>query len=149
MKISIGSDHAAWEQKAAVAQWLRSLGHEVNDRGTHGPDSVDYPEFASAVGADVSSGASDCGVLLCGSGIGISIAANKVRGIRAALIHEPYSARMAKEHNNANVVCFGARVTGIEVIKASLGAYLEASFEGGKHLRRVEKIMAIEGGPTS
>jgi len=146
MKISIGSDHAAWEQKAAIAQWLRTLGHDVTDRGTHGPDSVDYPDFAAVVGADVANGASDCGVLLCGSGIGISIAANKIPGIRAALVHEPYSGRMCKEHNDANVVCFGARVTGIEIIKASLNAYLNATFEGGKHARRVEKITALEGG---
>lgn len=146
MKISIASDHAAWEQKAALAAWLRGLGHEVADHGTNGPGSVDYPDFALPVCADVVGGASAFGILLCGSGIGISIAANKVRGVRAALLHEPYGARMCREHNDANVLCFGARVTGIELIKACVEAYMSASFQGGNHARRVGKIAAIEGG---
>jgi ribose 5-phosphate isomerase B len=146
MKISIGSDHAAWEQKAALAAWLEERGHHVVDRGTTGPASVDYPDFALPVCGDVVGGDSAFGILLCGSGIGISIAANKVRGIRAALLHEPYGARMCREHNDANVICFGARVTGMELIKASVEAYMAAAFQGGNHARRVGKISAIEGG---
>ncbi len=145
MKIAIGSDHAAWEQKAILSDFLRGLGHEVTDHGTDGPASVDYPDFAAAVGRAVQAGDAELGVLLCGTGIGISIAANKLKGIRAALVHEPFSARMAREHNNANVVCFGARVTGIEVIKASLEAFLSASFGGDNHRRRVGKIAELEG----
>lgn len=145
MKIAIGCDHAAWEQKAVVANLLRSLGHEVLDEGTHGAESVDYPDFALAVSKRVASGEAERGVLLCGSGIGISIAANKVDGIRAALVHEPWSAAMARAHNDANIVCFGARATGIELIKASVEAFLSTAFEGGKHQRRVEKITAMEG----
>jgi len=125
-------------------EWLRERGHTVADFGTDGPSSVDYPDFARAVGTAVQTGAAELGVLLCGTGIGISIAANKIKGVRAALINEPFSGRMAREHNNANVVCFGARVTGFEIIKASLEAFLAASFGGENHMRRVDKISALE-----
>lgn len=147
MKIALGSDHAALDEKTAVGEYLRKLGHEVADLGTQNKESCDYPDYAKAVAESVASGSAELGVLLCGTGIGVSIAANKVKGVRAALIGEPFSARMAKEHNNANVICFGARVSGLELIKASLDAYLAASFGGAgneKHERRVGKIMAIE-----
>jgi len=147
MKIAIGSDHAALIEKNAVAAFLKELGHDVQDHGTHSAESCDYPDYAKAVASAVAQGEAEFGVLLCGTGIGVSIAANKVKGVRAALLAESFSARMSKEHNDANVICFGARVTGLELIKDCITAYLAASHGGAgneKHERRVAKIMSIE-----
>jgi ribose 5-phosphate isomerase B len=144
MRIVLAADHAAIELKTAVAEHLRAGGHAVTDLGCHTGESVDYPDYAVKACGAVTAGQADVGVLLCGSGIGMAIAANKVAGIRAALLHEPYSAKMSRVHNDANVVCFGARVTGPEVVKACLDAYLGASFGGGNHTRRVEKINAMD-----
>lgn len=144
MKIAIGSDHAALDEKALVAAYLRELGHDVEDLGTHTKASCDYPDYAASVGRAVSGGQAELGVLLCGTGIGVSIAANKIKGVRAALVAEPFSAKMAREHNNANVICMGARVIGVELMKANLDAFLAAQHSGEKHERRVGKIMALE-----
>ena len=142
MRMAIGADHGGVELKDLLAAWLREQGHDVYDVGTDGPASVDYPDYAQAVTGRVADGRVDRGVLVCGTGIGMSIAANKVPGVRAALVGEPYSARLAAEHNNAQVLCMGGRVTGPELAVSCLVAWLGASFEGGRHARRVGKLEA-------
>lgn len=144
MKIAIASDHAAYQEKDLVAAYLRDAGHQVLDCGTNSAESCDYPTYAKAACEKVQNGDAECAVLICGTGIGMSMAANKLKGIRAALLAEPFSAKMTKEHNDANVICFGARVVGIGIIKASIDAYIGATFEGGKHSRRVDAFMAFE-----
>ena len=144
MKIAIGNDHAATALKFEMKEYLESLGHELVNFGTDGNERVNYPDFGEAVAKAVAKGEADCGVLICGTGIGIGLAANKVEGIRAATVSEPVSARLAKEHNNANIICFGARIVGAETAKAILDAYLGAQFLGGRHADRVELISAIE-----
>lgn len=144
MKIAIGNDHAAPKMKMEVMEYLKSLGHEVINIGTDTEDSVDYSDYGLKVAKLVAGNEVDCGVLICGTGIGISLAANKVKGIRAAVVSEPVSARLTKEHNNANIIAFGARIVGIEMAKSILDAYLNAEFMGGKHQRRIDKVMAIE-----
>ena len=144
MKIALACDHAALNEKLELAEHLRQGGHEVIDCGTNSSESCDYPTYAKAACGKVQSGEAECAVLVCGTGIGMSMAANKLKGIRAALLHEPFSARMTREHNNANVICFGARVLGIAVMKACCDAYLAAEYEGGKHARRVDAFMAFE-----
>ena len=145
MKITIGSDHGAVELKEEVKKVLAEFeGVEVKDVGTFGTDSVDYPDIAEKVCADVTSGAADRGIVLCGTGIGISIAANKIKGIRCALCNEVYSAKMSREHNNANVLAMGGRVIGYGVAAEIVRTWMTTEFAGGRHERRVNKIMALE-----
>jgi ribose 5-phosphate isomerase B len=144
MRISVGSDHAGLELKRLLVEHLAFLGHEVVDLGTNSPDEVDYPDFGAAVGRSVASGGTDFGVCVCGTGIGMAIAANKVHGVRAAVVHDVSSARLAREHNKANVICFGARLVGTVVATDSLEMFLRSEFGGGRHLRRIEKIAALD-----
>jgi ribose 5-phosphate isomerase B len=140
MRIAIASDHAAYELKAELANWLRDAGHEVTDLGTNGPDSVDYPDFGYALAAAIADGSAERGVALCGSGIGISISVNRNPAARCALVGEPLSAKLAREHNDANVIAMGARLTGIDMAKACLTAFLDTDFAGDRHMRRVDKL---------
>jgi len=138
--LAIASDHAAFEMKAALAEWLRTAGHEVLDLGTHSPDRVDYPDYGYALAEALAEGRADRGIALCGSGIGISIAANRHPACRCALVSDPYSATLAREHNDANAIALGARLIGLDMAKACIEAFLTASFEGGRHAARVEKL---------
>ncbi|MDR6834937.1 MULTISPECIES: ribose 5-phosphate isomerase B [unclassified Sphingopyxis] len=140
MRIAIASDHAAYELKALLADWLRGEGHAVEDLGTNGPDSVDYPDYGYALGEAMAAGRADRGVALCGSGIGISISVNRNPAARCALVSEPLSAKLAREHNDANVIAMGARLTGIDMAKACLTAFLTTEFAGDRHARRVDKL---------
>ncbi|MEM9554931.1 MAG: ribose 5-phosphate isomerase B [Acidobacteriota bacterium] len=140
MKIAIGADHAGFELKNHLVERLRAVGHEVEDLGTDSGASVDYPEFGRAVGERVASGDVDRGVVVCGSGLGIGIAAGKVAGVRCAMVSELYGARMARAHNDANVVALGARIVGQGVAEEIVDVFLATSFEGGRHARRVGKI---------
>lgn len=140
MRIAIASDHAAYELKALLADWLRAEGHMVEDLGTNGPDSVDYPDFGYALGEAIAEGRAERGVALCGSGIGISISVNRNPAARCALVSEPLSAKLAREHNDANVIAMGARLTGIDMAKACLAAFLATDFAGDRHARRVDKL---------
>lgn len=145
MKITIGSDHGAVDLKEEVKMVLKEFGDiEIKDVGTFGTDSVDYPDIAEKVCADVVSGAADRGIVLCGTGIGISIASNKIKGIRCALCGDVYSARMSREHNNANVLALGGRVTGFGPAGEIVRVWVTTEFTGGRHARRVDKIMALE-----
>jgi ribose 5-phosphate isomerase B len=144
MKIAIASDHAGFAEKERLAAFLRGLGHEVEDFGTRSAASCDYPDFVVPAARAVASGACALGFVLGGSGNGEQIAANKVRGIRAALVHDAFTAEMARRHNDANVASFGARVTGIEAILDCARIFLETPFDGGRHERRVAKIAAVE-----
>ncbi|WP_419843050.1 ribose 5-phosphate isomerase B [Candidatus Poriferisodalis sp.] len=143
MVVALGADHAGWELKDRLAQHLRTAGCDVVDLGTNGPAPVDYPDYGAAVGEAVAARTAELGVAVCGSGIGIAIAAGKVPGIRAATVHDETSARLARQHNDANVVCFGARLIDPKLAIAALGAFLEASFEGGRHEPRLRKIDGI------
>ena len=143
MRIAVGSDHAGFPLKRALIVHLEAGGHDVVDLGTHGTEAVDYPDYGAAVGRCVARAEADLGVCVCGSGIGIAIAANKVAGVRAATVHDVTSAHLAREHNDANVVCFGERLIGYEVARESLDAFLNASFAGGRHQPRVAKIDAL------
>jgi ribose 5-phosphate isomerase B len=140
MRIAIASDHAAVALKAELAAWLNELGHEVNDLGPAGIESVDYPDYGYKLAEEIAAGRADYGVALCGSGIGISIAANRHPACRAARVCEPLSARLAREHNDANVVAMGARLVGIEMAKACVETFLATPFTGGRHAQRVEKL---------
>ena len=144
MKIGIGNDHSALELKAEIIGFLKEKGHEVIDYGTNSTENCDYPVYGEKVARAVASGEVEQGILICGTGLGISLAANKVRGIRAAVCSEPYTARMARQHNNCNVLAFGARVVGAELAKMIVDTWLSTEFEGGRHQRRVDMIMAIE-----
>ena len=144
MKIGIGNDHAALEMKNQVMEYLEEKGYEVINYGTNTPESCNYPEFGEKVGRAVVSGEVDCGILICGTGVGISLAANKVKGVRAVVCSEPYSAKLSKQHNNTNILAFGARVVGIELAKMIIDEWLSAEFEGGRHQTRVDMITAIE-----
>jgi ribose 5-phosphate isomerase B len=143
MRIAVGSDHAGFHLKEALAEFLRSQGHQVVDVGCFTPERCDYPDFGAAIGRTIASEECEVGVGVCGSGVGIAMAANKIRGIRAATVHDVTSARMARAHNNANVVCFGERFIGPQVAVESLEAYLQTKFEGGRHAARVEKLDAL------
>ena len=140
MRIAIASDHAATDLKALLADWLRGEGHEVADLGTHGPESVDYPDYGYRLADAVANGSADKGVALCGSGIGISISVNRNPACRCALVSEPLSAKLAREHNDANVIAMGARLTGIDMAKACVTAFLSTAFAGGRHAARVAKL---------
>ena len=140
MRIAIASDHAALELKAALAAYLGDLGHDVADLGPHDATSVDYPDYGYKLANAVASGAADRGVALCGSGIGISIAVNRNPACRCALVSEPLSARLSREHNDANVLAMGTRLTGVDMAKACLDAFLTTDFGGDRHVRRVDKL---------
>jgi ribose 5-phosphate isomerase B len=140
MKIAIASDHAAFALKAELAEWLRGLGHEVEDVGTHSDESVDYPDFGYKLAAHVAAGKAERGVALCGTGIGISIAVNRNPAVRCARVSEPVSARLAREHNDANIIALGARIVGIELAKGCIEAFLATPFGGDRHVRRVAKL---------
>ncbi len=144
MKIAIANDHAAVSEKNAVAKTLEELGHQVLNFGTDTLDSTDYPDYAAKVGEAVNQGHADLGILLCGTGIGMSIAANKIKGIRAALCHSEETAEKSREHNDANVLCCGARVLDLSVIQAIVKKFISTEFSGGRHQRRVQKMMAFE-----
>lgn len=144
MKIAIGNDHVGIELKPVIIEYLQELGHEVKDFGAYSNKRTDYPEYGKKVAEDVAAGNSDLGILICGSGVGISIAANKVKGIRAVVCSEPYSAKLSREHNNTNILAFGSRVVGAELAKMIVQNWLEAEFEGGRHAKRVEMIADIE-----
>ncbi len=145
MRIAVGSDHAAFDLKATVEQHLRENGYEVIDLGTNdATTSVDYPDFGAAVGRAVATGSAELGVALCGTGIGISIAANKISGVRAAVITDATTGRLARQHNHANVVCLGARTLGPQTALDALDSFLHASPEDGRHLNRLAKIAALD-----
>ncbi|CAO3354085.1 ribose 5-phosphate isomerase B [Azospirillum sp. 11R-A] len=139
--VALASDHAGYELKAQIARQLEGAGYTVLDLGTDGPASVDYPDFAAALAAAVTDGRAQRGVLVCGSGIGISIAANRHPGIRAALVHDVTTARLSREHNDANVIALGARIVGPEIAKDCVEIFLKTDFEGGeRHSRRIAKM---------
>ncbi len=144
MKIGLGCDHAGYELKGYIIEYLEEKGIEYTDFGTNSTESVDYPEFGEKVAEAVKNGECDRGIICCGTGIGISISANKVPGIRCALCGDCYSARMSIEHNNANILAIGARVTGKDLALEIIDTWLKAEFQGGKHERRVNKIKDIE-----
>lgn len=144
MKIGIGNDHAAVEMKQQIVEFLKESGYEVVNYGTDTTESCNYPEYGEKVGRAVVSGEVDLGILICGTGVGISLAANKVKGVRAVVCSEPYSAKLSKQHNNTNILAFGARVIGIEMAKMIVGEWLNAEFEGGRHQKRVDMITDIE-----
>lgn len=144
MRIGIGNDHSAVEMKREVMKFLQDLGYEVINYGTDSTESCDYPVYGEKVGQAVASKEVDLGILICGTGVGISLAANKVKGIRAVVCSEPYSARLSRQHNNTNILALGARVVGIELAKMIIEEWLNAEFEGGRHQRRVDMIMDIE-----
>lgn len=144
MKIAIGNDHTALEMKEEIKAYVESKGYEVIDFGTNGRESCDYPEFGEKVGRAVAAGEADYGIAICGTGIGIGIAAGKVKGVRVCTCSEPYSARLSRMHNNTNVLTFGARVIGAEMAKMIVDEWLDNSYEGGRHKRRVDQLMEIE-----
>ena len=140
----MGCDHAGYALKSQLVGYLEELGYETLDFGANSHDRVDYPDYGAAVGRAITEGKADLGVLVCGSGIGIGIAANKISGVRAATVHDVTSAHLAREHNNANIICFGERLIGPEIARESLVAFLNAEFQGGRHAERVQKISDLE-----
>lgn len=144
MKIAIASDHAGFILKPTIVEYIRELGHEVEDFGPADDNRVNYPDYALKVSESVAGGECDLGVLICGTGIGMAITANKVKGIRCGSVSESYSARKAREHNNANVISFGARVVGEDIAKDIVKAFLEGEFQGGRHGDRVKIITDYE-----
>lgn len=144
MIIGIGNDHVAVDMKNEIKNYLEKKGHTVVDFGTNSFERCDYPVYGRAVAKAVAASEVECGVLICGTGVGISLAANKVAGIRACVCSEPYSARLSKEHNNTNIIAFGARVIGIETAKMIVDEWLNAEFEGGRHQKRIDMIAEIE-----
>jgi ribose 5-phosphate isomerase B len=152
MRVAVGSDHAGFDLKEVLRAELAALGHDVTDLGTHdGTTSVDYPDYGAAVGRAVVEGQADLGLCVCGSGNGIAMAANKVPGVRAAVVHDVTTASLAGKHNHANVICFGARTTGATVVVDALAAFLDATAaplgapEDDRHQRRIEKLAALDG----
>jgi RpiB/LacA/LacB family sugar-phosphate isomerase len=149
MRIAVGADHAGYPLKVEVVRFLEEQGHEVTDLGTHSTDPVDFPEYARRVGQAVQLGKADRGVLVCGSGVGACVAANKLRGIRAALCHDTYTAHQGVEHDDVNVLCLGGRVVGPALTCDILRSWLTARYIGtGRHKRRVDQILEIEGSET-
>jgi ribose 5-phosphate isomerase B len=144
LKVAIGCDHGGVDLKESVVEVLEEMGAQVKDFGANSTESVDYPDFARGVALSVVAGESDRGILLCGTGIGMSIAANKIPGIRAALCHDVYSARLTREHNDSNVLVMGARVIGSGLCQEIVKTWLSGQFSGGRHVRRVEKISHLE-----
>ena len=143
MRIALAADHAGYTLKDELARWLGEQGHEIEDLGTNGPDSVDYPEFGSKLARVVGSGGADKGIVVCGSGIGISIAVNRDPRCRCARVDDPLSAGLAREHNDANVLALGARLVGPDMAKACVQAFLGTEFAGGRHQRRVEQLSSL------
>lgn len=146
MKIAIGNDHVALEMKNHIAKYLQDKGHEIVNFGTDSSERCDYPIYGKKIADAVASGECDIGILICGTGIGISLAANKVKGIRAAVCSDPYSARLTRQHNNANIIAFGARVIGTATAEMIVDEFLAAEYEGGRHQNRIDMISAIERG---
>ena len=146
MTIAIGNDHVGYEMKHMLINYLSELGHEIEDFGANSSQSTDYPIYGKRVADAVSSGRCELGILICGTGVGISLAANKVAGIRAAVCSEPYTAKMARAHNNANIIAFGARVIGIDMAKMIVHEFSTTKFEAGRHAHRVNLIDQIENG---
>lgn len=142
--IAIGADHGGYEMKEQIKAYLDKKGMEYKDFGTYSTDSCDYPDYAEKVSEAIQNGECELGILICGTGVGIGIAANKHKGIRCGIVSEPFSAKMSRIHNNANVIAFGARVIGIETAKEIVDAFLNNEFEGDRHIRRVDKISKIE-----
>ena len=143
MKLAIGSDHVGFELKPVIIEYLEELGHEVTDFGPYSSERTDYPIYGKKVAEEVAAGNFDCGILICGTGVGISISANKVKSVRAVVCSEPYSARLSKEHNNTNILAFGSRVVGSELAKMIVKEWLDAKFEGGRHSKRIEMLNRI------
>lgn len=144
MKIAIGNDHTAVEMKKSIQRYLEEKGYELINCGTDDPEAADYPVYAKKICALIQSGKVDLGIAICGTGVGMSLACNKHRGIRAVCCSEPYSAKLSRLHNNANVLCFGARVIGVELAKMIVDEWLGAEFIGGRHKDRVDMITKIE-----
>lgn len=144
MRIGIGNDHSGVEMKREIVKFLQEQGHEVVNYGTDESTRCDYPVYGEKVGRAVTIGEVDKGILICGTGLGISLAANKVRGVRAVVCSEPCTARLSRQHNDANVLAFGARIIGIEMAKMIVETWLSTEFEGGRHQRRVDMVMEIE-----
>lgn len=144
MKIAIGNDHAAVDMKQDIMEYVTELGHEVINFGTDTKERCNYPEYGEKVANAVAKGEADCGILICGTGVGIAISANKVNGIRAAVCSDATTARLVKEHNDANIIAFGERIVGCELARDIVKAYLDAEFMGGRHAERVAMIMDIE-----
>ena len=144
MKIAIGNDHVAVDMKNHIKSYLEAKGHEIINVGTDTAERTDYPIYGKKVADLVASGECEFGILICGTGIGISLAANKVKGIRAAVCSEPYSARLTRQHNNANIIAFGARVVGESVAEMIVDEFLNAEYEGGRHQNRIDMISEIE-----
>jgi len=140
MRIALAADHAGYLLKDELAAWLRDQGHEVTDLGTNGPESVDYPMFGRKLAEFIASGQAECGIAVCGSGIGISIAVNRDPHCRCARVDDPLSAQLAREHNDANVLALGGRLIGSDMAKACVAAFLDTSFAGGRHQRRVDQL---------
>jgi ribose 5-phosphate isomerase B len=140
MRIALSADHAGFEMKNQLADWLRADGHEVVDLGTNGPESVDYPRYGALLAEALADGRADRGITVCGSGIGVAIAANRNPACRCAQVAEPLSASLARKHNDANAIALGARLIGIEMAKACVTAFLTSDFLGGRHQRRVEQL---------
>jgi|SRR4051794_4598536 ribose 5-phosphate isomerase B len=143
MRIALAADHAGYRLKDELAVWLSELGHSVEDLGTNGPESVDYPEFGRKLARAVATGAAERGIAVCGSGIGISIAVNRDPHCRCARVDEPISATLAREHNDANVLALGARLVGSDMAKACVAAFLATDFAGGRHQRRVDELSQL------
>ncbi len=143
MRIALSADHAGLQLKDELAVWLRGDGHEVLDLGTNGPESVDYPDFGASLAQTVASGEAERGIAVCGSGIGISIAVNRNPKCRCARVDDPLSARLAREHNDANVLALGARLIGPDMARACVAAFLDTDFAGGRHQRRVEMLSML------
>ena len=148
MKIAIGNDHVGVELKQYLTKHLEGMGHEVVNFGCDSPESTDYPIYAERVARAVVSGECEKGILICGTGIGISISANKIHGVRCALCSEPVSARLSREHNDANIVAMGARTIGPAMAEAIVDVFLTTGFDGGRHQRRVDKIMMLDRGES-
>jgi ribose 5-phosphate isomerase B len=144
MKIALGTDHAGYDFKEGVQAFLAGQGHDVQDLGTYDKQSCDYPDYAERVCKYVVQGAAPFGILVCGSGIGMSIAANKVHGVRAALCHDLYTARMSRSHNDANILVLPSRLIALDIAKEMIQLFLNTPFEGGRHAGRVDKIMKLE-----
>ena len=140
MRIALAADHAGYELKDALAAWLREAGHEVTDLGTNGAESVDYPQYGAKLAAEIAGGRAERGIAVCGSGIGISIAINREPACRCARVDDPLSARLAREHNDANVLAMGARLIGQDMARACVTAFLGSDFAGGRHQRRVDQL---------
>ena len=143
MRLALAADHAGYELKDVLVDWLRQAGHEVSDLGTNGPDSVDYPQFGTMLAEAIARGDADRGIVVCGSGIGISIAVNRNPACRCARVSEPLSAALAREHNDANVLALGARLIGPDMAKSCVQAFLGTQFAGGRHQRRVDQLSQL------